>query len=91
MSTTEHPAEVRVEPSADELQHDVPPVSEEIHLPGQSALPLVTAIGITLIVVGTTIDWIWSIVGGIIFVVCLVIWIRGTVRDIESLPEEHHH
>jgi hypothetical protein len=44
-----------------------------------------------LLVVGTTIDWIWSVVGGIILIVTIAIWIRDTRRDVDALPEEHHH
>jgi hypothetical protein len=36
------------------LEPDVPPVGEEIHLPGPSILPLLTAVGITLALVGFT-------------------------------------
>ena len=70
---------------------DVPPVGEEIHLPGPSFIPVACAIGITLVVIGTTIDWIWTIIGGIIFIVTVWMWIRDTSRDIAALPEEHHH
>ncbi len=72
-------------------QQQAPPVGEEIHLPGPTIIPVTTAVGITLTVVGTTIDWIWSVLGLIIFVASVVIWIRDTRRDIEALPEEHHH
>jgi len=69
-----------------------PPAGEEIHLPGQSVIPLVIAFGITLTVIGTTIDWkLWTPMGLVITVVCIVIWIRDTRRDVASLPEEHHH
>jgi hypothetical protein len=68
-----------------------PPVGEEIHLPGPSLIPLMAAIGITCIVIGTTINWLISILGVIIFVPTLVIWIRDTRRDVAALPEEHHH
>jgi len=71
-------------------QRPAPPPGEEIHLPGPSILPLVVAIGITLIVVGSTLSWGISIVGGIIFVVAVVRWIRDTRRDVATLPEEHH-
>jgi hypothetical protein len=74
-----------------EPDHNVPPVGEEIHLPGPSIIPFLSAIGITLIVIGTTIDWIWSAVGGVIFIVTTVIWIRDTRRDVAALPEEHGH
>jgi chromate transport protein ChrA len=66
-----------------------PPAGEEIHLPGPTIIPFVMAIGITLIVIGTTITWLLSIVGGIIFLVTLFMWIRDTRRDISELPEDH--
>jgi hypothetical protein len=68
----------------------VPPAGEEIHLPGPTIIPLVTALAITLIVIGTTLGWWLSIVGGVILVLALFRWIKDTRRDIESLPEEHH-
>lgn len=74
-----------------EAGQDTPPVGEEIHLPGPSAIPIVSAFGITLVVIGTTIDWIFSAIGGVIFIVALVIWIRDNRRDISELPEEHAH
>ncbi len=71
--------------------HDAPPAGEEIHLPGPSIKPLLVAVGLTLTVVGTTIDWIWTVLGLIIFIVTAVLWIRDTRRDVEALPEEHLH
>ena len=73
-----------------DLEPESPPAGEEIHLPGPTILPFATAIGITLIIIGTTINWGISILGGIIFVVAVVRWIRDTRRDIDALPEEHH-
>lgn len=72
-----------------------PPVGEEIHMPGTSVLPIITAGAITLIVLGTTIKLIfpglvWSLVGLVILLICVYLWISSTVRDIGSLPEEHH-
>ena len=58
--------------------------------PGPTLIPFAMAIGITLVVIGTTIDWLFSAVGGVIFVVTLVMWIRDTRRDVSELPEEHH-
>ena len=72
-----------------DIEQQAPPVGEEIHLPGPSILPLVMAVGITLAVIGTTIDWLWSIIGVIIFVITLVMWVRETRRDVSDLPEEH--
>ncbi len=72
-----------------DIEQQAPPVGEEIHIPGPSILPLVMAVGITLAVIGTTIDWLWSIIGVIIFVITLVMWVRDTRRDVSELPEEH--
>jgi hypothetical protein len=72
------------------IEQETPPVGEEIHLPGPTLIPLMCAIGITLIVVGTTLTWLFSIIGLIIFVVTTAIWIRDTRRDIDQLPDEHH-
>ena len=66
-----------------------PPAGEQIHLPGPSILPFAMGIGITLIVVGTTITWFLSILGGIIFIWTLVRWVRDTRRDVSELPDEH--
>jgi hypothetical protein len=67
----------------------VPPAAEDIHLPGPTILPFAMAIGITLTVIGTTITWLLSVIGVIIFVVTLLMWIRDTRRDISELPEDH--
>jgi Flp pilus assembly protein TadB len=66
-----------------------PPAGEQIHLPGPTILPFAMGIGIVLIIVGTTITWFISILGGIIFVWTLVRWVRDTRRDISELPDEH--
>lgn len=94
MSTTEHELSPETHGHAVHPMDDanaVPPAGEEIHLPGGSILPLTVAIGVTLLVIGTTIWWVWSLVGFIITVVSVGIWIRDTRRDIDALPEEHHH
>ena len=70
---------------------EAPPAGEEIHLPGPTLIPITTAVGITLIVIGTTIGWIFSILGLIITVWAIVRWIRDTRRDVAALPEEHGH
>jgi hypothetical protein len=91
MSATEQTSAAETLPETVDLLDETPPAGEEIHLPGPSVLPLASAVGITLTVIGTTIDWIWSVLGLIVFLVCVFLWIRDTRRDIESLPEEHHH
>jgi hypothetical protein len=68
-----------------------PPAGEQLHLPGPSIKPFMTAIAITLIVIGTTINIILSIVGLIALVILVWLWIKDTRRDIAVLPEEHGH
>jgi Flp pilus assembly protein TadB len=67
-----------------------PPPGEELHLPGPSLLPLLCAIAITLVVIGTTISIIISIVGLVALVIIVWRWIGDTRRDIAELPESHH-
>lgn len=69
---------------------EAPPAGEEIHLPGPTLIPFIMAIGITLIVIGTTINWLFSIIGVIVFLLCLFRWVADTRRDVSELPEEHH-
>jgi hypothetical protein len=71
-------------------EREAPAPGEEIHLPGPSLIPFLSAIGITMIVVGTTINWIFSIVGAVILILTTIRWIKDTRSDIEALPEEHH-
>jgi hypothetical protein len=70
-------------------QTQVPPTGEEIHLPGPTILPLLTAAGITIALVGVTTTWIFSIAGGLLAIVCVWRWISDTRRDISNLPLDH--
>jgi len=71
------------------LERPVPPAGEEIHLPGPTILPLLTAAGITLALVGITTTWVISIAGGLLTIACLWRWIGDTRRDISELPLDH--
>ena len=75
--------------ATEELEEQAPPVGEEIHLPGPSILPLLTAVGITLGLVGIATTYFISIAGGLLALVCVVRWIGDTRRDISELPLEH--
>lgn len=79
------------DPAADVEGAQPPPVGEEVHLPGPTVLPIVTGAAITLIVIGTTISFVLSIVGAIVFIVAVFRWVSQTSRDVASLPEEHRH
>ncbi len=66
----------------------VPPAGEEIHIPAPTALPLFTAVGITLTLIGITTFIELTVIGGIITIVCLVRWIRAARDEYHHLPPE---
>ena len=68
------------------LDPEVPPVGEEIHLPGPTILPLLSAVGITLVLVGITTFIVLTIAGGLLTIGCVVRWIKETRREIDELP-----
>jgi hypothetical protein len=72
------------------LEPEVPPVGEELHLPGPSIQPVLLAFGITIAIVGVTTTVFLVIAGVILTVAVIVVWIRDTRRDIDQLPLEHH-
>jgi hypothetical protein len=68
------------------LDPDVPPSGEEIHLPGPTVLPALTALGITLLLVGITTFIEFTIIGGLLTIGCAVRWIKDTRREVDELP-----
>jgi hypothetical protein len=68
------------------LEREAPPVGEEIHLPGPSILPVLTALGVTLVLIGVTTFVELTIAGGILTIVCAVRWIKDTRHEIDELP-----
>ena len=66
-----------------------PPPSEDIHLPGNSFLPVIVAFGITIAVVGVVLSWLIFAAGMIIFLVATIRWIREAREDIAELPLGH--
>jgi hypothetical protein len=68
------------------LDPEIPPAGEEIHLPGPSMMPILTAVGITLTLVGVTTFIELTVVGVILTVYCVARWINETRHEIEELP-----
>ena len=69
--------------------HDHPDGAiEEIHLPGPSLVPMFTAIGIAMTLIGLILPWPIVLAGGIITFLSVVRWIRDVREDIEELPTE---
>jgi hypothetical protein len=71
------------------LDPEVAPVGEEIHLPGPSMLPVLTALGITLTLVGVTTFIEFTVIGALLTIVCVVRWIGETRRETDALPLDH--
>ena len=72
------------------LDPEVPPAGEEIHLPGPSILPVLTALGITLLLVGVTTFIEFTVIGGLLLIGCIVVWIKDTRREVDELPLQAH-
>jgi hypothetical protein len=61
---------------------------EQIHLPGPSVVPLVTAAAITVTLVGLILSWWFVLAGGIVLVIAIARWIGLVREEIASLPTE---
>jgi hypothetical protein len=68
------------------LEPEAPPVGEEIHLPGPSILPVLTALGITLALVGITTFIEFTVIGAVLTIVCIARWIKDTRAEVDELP-----
>jgi hypothetical protein len=68
------------------LDPEVPPVGEEIHLPGPTVLPVLTAVGLTLLLIGFTTFIVLSVIGAVLTIGCVVRWIKDTRAEIDELP-----
>ena len=67
----------------------VPPPSEEVHLPEPSYLPALTALGITVALLGVILSWAICALGAVIAVVAIVRWVRMTREEMAELPLGH--
>ena len=65
-----------------------PEPTELVYLPKPSWLPLLTALGIALGLVGLFAWWPYGVVGTIIAVVSIIAWMRGAARGTSRLPVE---
>jgi hypothetical protein len=68
------------------LDPEVPPAGEEIHLSGPSILPVLTAVGITLALVGITTMIELTVIGVLLSIGCVWRWVKDTRHDIDELP-----
>ncbi len=72
-------------------RHDeqVPEAGEPVHLPEPSYLPVLVAVGITIIVVGVVLNWVIVGIGVAITLVTIVRWVRAVRVEMADLPLEH--
>jgi hypothetical protein len=68
------------------LDPEVPPVGEEIHLPGPTVLPVLTAVGLTLLLVGLTTFVELTVIGALLTIGCIVRWLKDTRAEVDELP-----
>ena len=61
---------------------------EQIHLPGASLIPLATAAGITVSLVGLILAWWISAAGLVITAIAVARWVAVVREEIDSLPTE---
>jgi len=67
----------------------LPGPTEQVHMPEPSYLPVVTAFGITLMLVGGILNWVITIIGALIFIPVVIRWIQSARADISELPLDH--
>jgi hypothetical protein len=68
------------------LDPEVPPVGEEIHLPGPTILPVLTAVGVTLLLIGFTTFIELTVIGALLTIGCIVRWAKDTRAEVDELP-----
>jgi type IV secretory pathway TrbD component len=69
---------------------NLPPIGEEIHLPGGSIQPLLLTVGITIALVGVTLSIWLCVFGGILTLWTLARWITDARHEMAELPVHHH-
>ena len=71
------------------LDREVPPAGEEIHIPEGSLQPVLLTVFLTMALVGVTLTWLLTIVGGIGAIWVIVRWVRDARHELGELPAHH--
>jgi hypothetical protein len=77
------------EPLPPQSDEDLVAPTEEVHLPEPSYLPVWTAFGITIGLVGILLSWVIFGIGVAIALFAIVKWVRQAREEISDLPLEH--
>ncbi len=70
------------------LQPETPPSGEHIHLPGPSLQPILVTVGITLTLIGVTLNMFFVVCGLLLTTVTIIRWVGDTRREMAALPED---
>ncbi len=72
-----------------QLEPEVAPAGEDIHLPPGSLQPLMLTVGITIFLLGLTMSW-WVWASGLLVTLwVLALWIRDARHEYAELPVHH--
>jgi len=72
-----------------DIERDVPPVGEELHIPGPSVQPAIATFGLVLLLLGLVDMWPVAILGLLILLGASVSWIAAAAREFRELPPGH--
>ena len=62
--------------------------TELIYLPPPSAGPALVALGLAGVAVGLFAWWPYSVAGGLLALIALIVWLRGNRAGIAAMPNE---
>ncbi len=71
-------------------ERGIPQPTELAFLPRPSWLPIFTALGFALVIVGLFAWWPYSVAGGAIFIIAVLAWIGAARREVARMPREQH-
>lgn len=71
-------------------ERSIPPVGEEIHIPGPSLDPILLTVGITVTLLGVTLGWVLLVTGIVLTVGTLIHWIAEARDEFAHLPMGEH-
>jgi hypothetical protein len=72
-----------------DVDGEIPAAGEQVHVPQPSWLPVLTAAGLAIALVGVTLGIPFVVIGLLIAVPSIVRWIRSARAEMGELPPGH--
>ena len=72
-----------------DVEKQVPPAGEDIHLPDGSLQPLGVAVFTTIALIGITVSVVLLVIGLVGLVWVIIRWVADARREMASLPLHH--